>query len=63
MYFGALCRGYALTAILTIEATTQTRLLLMKKKNLFDLFITTANNEIYICSSKYETGLVHLVLI
>ena len=58
MYLGPPCYGYAINCHLFFLAIPGTRLLCMKKQNLFILIISTAKSEIQICSNKHETCLV-----
>ena len=58
MYLGPPCYGYALNCHLVYLAIPGTRLLCIKKQNLFVYLYATAKIEIQICSNKHETGLV-----
>ena len=58
MYLGPPCYGYAINCHLVCLAIPRTRLLCMKKQNLFVLIIFNHKKEIQICSNKHETCLV-----
>ena len=59
MYFRPPCQCYALNCHFVYLTIPGTRPLLMRKLNLFVLYIyPSAQSEIHICSNKHETGLV-----